>query len=322
MFDDKILLVTGGTGSFGNAMVDRLINSNLKEIRIFSRDEKKQHDMRMKYNNPKLKFIIGDVRDYNSIYNALKGVDYVFHAAALKQVPTCEFFPMEAIKTNVLGTENVLNACIENKVKKVIVLSTDKSVYPINTMGMTKALMEKIAISKSKESDTIICRTRYGNIIGSRGSVVPIFLKQIEEGKTLTITNPKMTRFMMSLKEAIELVLYAFEHGESGDLFVQKSPSVTIENLAKALISLKKSKSEIKYLGKRHGEKSTEVLITKEEMPFAIDEGKYYKVKTDDRTLLYKETKEIDTKEYEEYNTQNTKLLNLKETKELLKDLI
>lgn len=324
MFKDKVLLITGGTGSFGNAVLDKFLETDIKEIRIFSRDEKKQEDMRIKYHSDKIKFIIGDIREYKSIYNALKGVDYVFHAAALKQVPTCEFFPVEAVKTNVLGAENVLDASIERGVKKVIVLSTDKAAYPINAMGMCKALMEKVAIAKGRDNkDTIICRTRYGNVMGSRGSVIPLFLKQVEENKPITITNPNMTRFMMSLDEAVNLVLYAFEHGKQGDLFVQKSSSVTIDTLAKAIKKIKDSDVPIEYIGTRHGEKDSEVLITKEEMPFAKDLGNYYCVSPDSRNLNYQKESKKKYKEqkYLEYTSNNTKILNLEETIELLKSL-
>lgn len=322
MFKDKILLITGGTGSFGNAVLDKFLDTDIKEIRIFSRDEKKQEDMRIKYHNDKLKFYIGDVRDYKSVYNAMNGVDYVFHAAALKQVPNCEFYPVEAVKTNVLGTENVLDAAIERKVKKVIVLSTDKAAYPISAMGMSKALMEKVAIAKGRENkETIICRTRYGNIMGSRGSVIPLFLKQIEENKPITITNPNMTRYMMSLEEAVDLVIYAFKHGKQGDLFVQKSSSVTIDTLAKAIKKIKNSDVPIEYIGTRHGEKESEVLITREEFPYAKDLGNYYCVPTDNRNQNYQNNKQKTYKEKEQldYTSNNTKILNLKETIELLK---
>ena len=325
MFKDKVLLITGGTGSFGTAVLKKFLDTDIKEIRIFSRDEKKQDDLRKQYHNDKLKFYIGDVRDYRSVEHAMKGVDYVFHAAALKQVHTCEFYPMEAVKTNILGTENVLDAAISCGVKKVIVLSTDKAAYPVNAMGMSKALMEKVAIAKAREQDnTIICRTRYGNVLGSRGSVVPLFCKQIEDGECITITNPDMTRFMMSLDDAVELVLYAFKYGNQGDLFVQKAPAVTIDTLAKAIKIIKNSKVDIKYIGSRHGEKLNEVLITKEEMVNVEDLGEYYRVPMDSRTLNYNEcNKEILTKEKEiqEYNSSNTKILNLNEMKELLKKL-
>ena len=322
MFKNKVLLITGGTGSFGNAVLKRFLDTDIKEIRVFSRDEKKQDDIRKLYNNDKLKFYIGDVRDFRSIDNAMRGVDFVFHAAALKQVPTCEFYPMEAVKTNILGTENVLDAAINNNVKKVIVLSTDKAAYPVNAMGMSKALMEKVAIAKGREQDkTIICRTRYGNVMGSRGSVIPLFCKQIDEGKSITITNPDMTRFMMSLEDAVELVLYAFKYGKQGDLFVQKAPSVTINTLAKAIKSLKKSDVPITYIGARHGEKINEVLITKEEMVYAEDLGDYFRVPIDNRTLNYtdrdKDTIKKNT-EILEYNSSNTRRLNLRETKDLL----
>lgn len=325
MFKNKVLLITGGTGSFGNAVLKRFLDTDIKEIRIFSRDEKKQEDIRKLYNNDKLKFYIGDVREFRSIDNAMRGVDYVFHAAALKQVPTCEFYPMEAVKTNILGTENVLDAAINNNVKKVIVLSTDKAAYPVNAMGMSKALMEKVAIAKGREQDkTIICRTRYGNVMGSRGSVIPLFCKQIDDGKSITITNPDMTRFMMSLDDAVELVLYAFKHGKQGDLFVQKAPSVTIDTLAKAIKSLKKSDVPITYIGSRHGEKINEVLITKEEMVYAEDLGDYFRVPIDSRTLNYTESDKDTIKksiDILEYNSSNTKILNLKETKEMLSKL-
>ena len=324
MFKNKVLLITGGTGSFGNAVLKRFIDSDLKEIRIFSRDEKKQEDMRIKYNNEKIKFYIGDVRDYNSVSDAMEGVDYVFHAAALKQVPSCEFFPLEAVKTNVFGTNNVLEAAINKGVKKVICLSTDKAAYPINAMGMSKALMEKVIVAKSrnlKSDETVICRTRYGNVMASRGSVIPLFIQQIVEGKALTITNPEMTRFMMTLDDAVDLVLYSFKHGEQGDLFIQKSPAATIEVLAQAIKELKKADNPIKVIGERHGEKIYEVLVTKEEMAGAIDLGDYYKIVSDDRTLNYSnyETKgSTGLDKIEEYSSHNTRRLNVKEMKELL----
>ncbi|MGI6325029.1 MAG: polysaccharide biosynthesis protein [Bacilli bacterium] len=325
MFKDKVLLITGGTGSFGNAVLERFLDTDIKEIRIFSRDEKKQEDMRVKYNNEKIKFYIGDVRDYNSVDDAMDGVDYVFHAAALKQVPSCEFFPVEAVKTNVLGTNNVLEAAINHGVKKVICLSTDKAAYPINAMGMSKALMEKVAVAKSRnlsEKDTIICRTRYGNVMASRGSVIPLFVEQIESGKPITITNPNMTRFMMTLDDAIDLVLYAFEHGKQGDLFIQKAPAATIGTLAQAIKELKKADNPIKYIGERHGEKLYEVLVTKEEMANAIDLGKYFRIPADNRNLNYANY-EIKGKmgffeSVEEYNSHNTTRLNVKQMKELL----
>lgn len=327
MFKDKVLLITGGTGSFGNAVLERFLNSDLKEIRIFSRDEKKQEDMRIKYKNDKLKFYIGDVRDFRSIDDAMEGVDYIFHAAALKQVPSCEFFPIQAVKTNVLGTDNVLEAAINHNVKKVIVLSTDKAAYPINAMGMSKAMMEKVAVAKGrdlKEGQTVICRTRYGNVMASRGSVIPLFCEQIESGKPLTITNPDMTRFMMTLEDAVDLVIYAFEHGEQGDLFVQKAPAATIDTLAKAVKELKNSDVPINCIGTRHGEKLYEVLVTKEEMVNAIDMGGYYRIPADNRNLNYqKYTNEgnADLNNVEEYNSHNTERLDIEGMKTLLKKL-
>lgn len=324
MFKDKVLLITGGTGSFGNAVLKRFLDSDLKEIRVFSRDEKKQDDMRKIYNNPKLKFYIGDVRDSRSIDDAMKGVDYVFHAAALKQVPSCEFFPVEAVKTNVLGTNNVLDAAIKNKVKKVIVLSTDKAAYPINAMGMSKAMMEKVAVAKGRnlpEGETVICRTRYGNVMASRGSVIPLFLDQIKEGKDLTITNPDMTRFMMTLEDAVDLVIYAFKHGKQGDLFVQKAPAATIDVLAKAVLELKGNGNGVRNIGTRHGEKLYEVLVTKEEMVNAIDLGDYFCVPADNRDLNYERyTSDGNSKldEVEEYNSHNTKRLDVEGMKKLL----
>lgn len=288
MFKEKILLITGGTGSFGNAVLKKFLNSDIKEIRIFSRDEKKQHDMRVEMQNPKIKFYIGDVRDYQSIWNALDNVDYIFHAAALKQVPSCEFYPVEAVKTNVLGTENVLNAAISRKVKKVICLSTDKAVYPINAMGISKALMEKIMVAKSRVSgETKLVGTRYGNVMASRGSVIPLFYDQIQSNKDITVTNPDMTRFMMTLEDAVDLVLYAFEHGNSGDIFVQKSPASTIGELASTMIKIYKSQSKIKVIGTRHAEKLYETLLAKEEVIIAEDLGDYYRVAADNRDLNY-----------------------------------
>lgn len=324
MFKDKVLLITGGTGSFGNAVLKRFLESDLKEIRIFSRDEKKQEDMRIKYNNEKIKFYIGDVRDYRSIEDAMDGVDYIFHAAALKQVPSCEFFPVQAVQTNILGTNNVLEAAINHNVKKVIVLSTDKAAYPINAMGMSKALMEKVAVAKGrnlKENQTVICRTRYGNVMASRGSVIPLFCEQIENGKPLTITNPEMTRFMMTLDDAVDLVIYAFEHGEQGDLFVQKAPAVTIETLAEAVKELKNSSAPIKHIGSRHGEKLYEVLVTKEEMTNAEDLGNYFRVPADNRNLNYAKYENNGDKNLdivEEYNSHNTTRLDVEGMKKLL----
>ena len=333
IFKDKILLITGGTGSFGNAVLRKFLKSDLKEIRIFSRDEKKQDDMRHRYQAEfpdyaqKIKFYIGDVREYRSINDAMDGVDYVFHAAALKQVPSCEFFPIEAVKTNVIGTNNVLEAAINHNVKKVIVLSTDKAAYPINAMGMTKALMEKVAVAKGRNlsrSQTIICRTRYGNVMASRGSVIPLFAEQIREGKPLTITNPDMTRFMMTLDEAVELVLYAFEHGNQGDLFVQKAPAATIGTLAKAVCKYMNAKEKIKNIGTRHGEKLYEVLVTKEEMINAEDLGDYYRIPADERGLNYDKFEDHGNdmlEDIDEYNSHNTTRLDVDGMVELLKKL-
>lgn len=326
VFSDKVLLITGGTGSFGNAVLKRFLKEDIgiKEIRIFSRDEKKQEDMRIKYNNDKIKFYIGDVRDFRSIDDAMDGVDYIFHAAALKQVPSCEFFPVQAVKTNVLGTENVLEAAINHNVKKVIVLSTDKAAYPINAMGMSKAMMEKVAVAKGrdlKKEQTVICRTRYGNVMASRGSVIPLFLDQIKKGLPITITNPDMTRFMMTLDDAVELVLYAFEHGEQGDLFVQKAPAATIDVLAKAVKNLKKSETDIKNIGERHGEKLYETLVTKEEMINAEDRGDYYRITADNRNLNYHQYEDVGNKDLstiDEYNSHNTARLDVKGMEKLL----
>ncbi len=332
IFNGKILLVTGGTGSFGNTIVNRFLRTDIKEIRILSRDEKKQDDMRHEYQlqypeyASKIKFYIGDVRDYSSIVCAFRGVDYVFHAAALKQVPSCEFYPMEAVKTNVLGSNNVISACIENHIKKAIFLSTDKAAYPINAMGMTKALMEKNVIARSRQmqdGDPVLCLTRYGNVMGSRGSVIPLFCEQIEEGKQLTITNPEMTRFMMTLFDAVDLVMYAFEHGEQGDLFVQKAPAATIETLAKAVLELKHSDVGYKVIGTRHGEKLYEVLVTKEEMLRSTDLGDFYKISADSRDLNYDnlEKGKSELTSSEEYHSHNTKRLSVNEMMTLLKKL-
>ena len=321
MFKDKILLITGGTGSFGNAVLDRFLGSDIKEIRIFSRDEKKQHDMRVHYNNSKIKFYIGDVRNENSLRDAMIGVDYVFHAAALKQVPSCEFYPMEAVQTNILGTENVLNAAIFNKIEKVVCLSTDKAVYPINAMGVSKAMMEKVFVAKSRNSkNTIITGTRYGNVMASRGSVIPHFIDQIKSGKPITVTDPKMTRFMMTLDHAVELVLYAFNNGNSGDIFVQKSPATTIGELAKSLKDIFKSEVKIKNIGIRHAEKIHETLLSKEEFMIAEDLGEYYRVSADNRDLNYDKyfSKGSEIVEVEEYNSFNTHRLSEIELKELL----
>lgn len=315
MFAGKVLLITGGTGSFGNAILRRFLNSDLKEIRILSRDEKKQDDMRKKYNDPKLKFFIGDVRDYQSVLNAVRGADFIYHAAALKQVPSCEFHPMEAVKTNVLGTENVLEAAINCNVKRVVCLSTDKAVYPINAMGISKAMMEKVIVAKSRGSDsTVICATRYGNVMASRGSVIPLFVEQVREGKPITITDPSMTRFMMTLDDAVDLVLYAFQHGSPGDIFVQKAPASTIENLARSLVSLmKRPDHEIRVIGTRHGEKLYEALLSREEMAAAEDLGDYYRVPPDLRDLNYGkfvEQGETRISEATDYNSHNTERLD------------
>lgn len=324
MFKDKVLLITGGTGSFGNAVLQRFLNSDVKEIRILSRDEKKQEDMRKKYNNDKLKFYIGDVRDYNSIEGAFIGADYVFHAAALKQVPSCEFYPLEAVKTNILGSNNVITACVKNGVKKAIFLSTDKAAYPINAMGMSKALMEKNVIARSRQlrpNDTVLCLTRYGNVMASRGSVIPLFLDQIAAGKPITITNPDMTRFMMTLDDAVDLVLYAFKHGEQGDLFVQKAPAAKIGTLAKAILELKGVTQEPVSIGTRHGEKLYEVLVTQEEMVKAIDLGNFFRIPADNRNLNYDKFIEKGLKEFsqkEAYHSHNTKCLDIEGMKKLL----
>jgi UDP-glucose 4-epimerase len=322
MFKNKILLITGGTGSFGNAVLDRFIDSEIKEIRIFSRDEKKQHDMRVAYNNPKIKFYIGDVRDYRSVDQAMFNVDYVFHAAALKQVPSCEFYPIEAVKTNVLGTENVLNAAISNEVEKVVCLSTDKAVYPINAMGVSKAMMEKVFVAKSRNSkNTMITGTRYGNVMASRGSVIPHFHDQIIKGENITVTNPNMTRFMMTLDHAVELVLFAFNNGQSGDIFVQKSPATTIGDLAVAMKEIYNSDVIIKNIGIRHAEKMHETLLSVEERMVSEDLGEYYRVSADNRDLNYNKyfSEGIDSKSVlEEYNSFNTNRLSIQELKELL----
>lgn len=327
MFDDKTLLITGGTGSFGNAVLERFLNTAVREIRIFSRDEKKQDDMRRQYQNKKLKFYIGDVRDFNSINTAMRGVDYVFSAAALKQVPSCEFYPMEAVRTNVLGTENTLEAAIRNGVKNVIVLSTDKAVYPINAMGMSKALMEKLAIAKARSLDgqpPTICVTRYGNVMASRGSVIPLFVSQIKAGMPLTVTDPNMTRFMMSLDQSVELVLFAFRSGRPGDLFIQKAPSATIGQLARVLVELFQSRSEIKEIGTRHGEKKHETLANREELVRAEDMGGYYRIMSDMRDLnygLYFENGQTAVSERMDYTSENTQQLSESELAALLMNL-
>ncbi len=325
MFKNKTLLITGGTGSFGNAVLRRFLDSDLKEIRIFSRAEKKQDDMRKHYKNPKIKFYLGDVRDINSVVDVMRGVDYVFHAAALKQVPSCEFHPMQAVNTNVIGTENVLNCAIEAGVKKVIVLSTDKAVYPINAMGVSKAMMEKVAVAKSRnldEDQITICCTRYGNVMASRGSVIPLFIDQIRNNKEITITDPSMTRFMMSLDQAVDLVLFAFKNGKNGDIFVQKAPAATIELLANTLKNmLGRPDHSIKIIGTRHGEKLYESLLTKEEMVRAVDMGEYYRIPADNRDLNYskyfEEGEDIIT-EAHEYHSHNTYRLNEEELRQML----
>lgn len=325
MFKDKVLLLTGGTGSFGNAVLNRFLKTDISEIRIFSRDEKKQDDMRKKYNNNKLKFYIGDVRDLQSVTSAMRGVDYVFHAAALKQVPSCEFHPMEAVKTNVLGTDNVLEASILNNIKRVVCLSTDKAVYPINAMGISKAMMEKVMVAKSRtvdQSQTVICGTRYGNVMASRGSVIPLFIEQIKSGKPLSITDPSMTRFMMTLEDAVDLVLYAFEHGSNGDLFVQKAPAATVETLAIALCSLLGVQNHpIQVIGTRHGEKLYEALLSREEMACAEDMGEYYRIPPDLRDLNYSKFVEVGEEKIsrtEDYNSHNTERLDVDGMKALL----
>lgn len=323
MYTNKILLITGGTGSFGNAVLRRFLDSDLREIRILSRDEKKQDDMRKLYNNAKLKFYIGDVRDYQSVLNAVRGVDYIYHAAALKQVPSCEFHPLEAVKTNILGTENVLEAAICSGVKRIVCLSTDKAVYPINAMGISKAMMEKVIVAKSRGSEsTVICTTRYGNVMASRGSVIPLFVEQIRAGQAITITDPHMTRFMMTLDDAVDLVLYAFEHGKSGEIFVQKAPAATIETLAKALTSVAgKPEHEIRVIGTRHGEKLYEALLSREEMVAASDLGGYFRIAPDLRDLNYGkfvEQGELRISEAVDYNSHNTTRLDVEGMKQLL----
>ena len=327
MFKDKTLLITGGTGSFGNAVLNRFLDTDIKEIRIFSRDEKKQDDMRHLYNNDKIKYYIGDVRDLQSVKNAMYGVDYIFHAAALKQVPSCEFFPLEAVKTNVIGTDNVLTAAIEAGVKKVICLSTDKAAYPVNAMGTSKAMMEKVIVAKSRTVDpakTTICCTRYGNVMCSRGSVIPLFIEQIREGKPLTVTEPSMTRFIMSLEEAVELVIFAFKNAESGDIMVQKAPACTIEVLAQAVNELFGGTHGVRTIGIRHGEKMYETLLTNEECTHAIDMGDFYRVPADKRDLNYDKYFNDGDQERNpltEFNSNNTELLNIEQVKEKLLSL-
>jgi UDP-N-acetylglucosamine 4,6-dehydratase/5-epimerase len=325
MFKNKVLLITGGTGSFGNAVLSRFLNTEIKEIRIFSRDEKKQDDMRHRLQNPKVKFYIGDVRDKRSVDGAMMGVDFVFHAAALKQVPSCEFFPTQAVRTNVLGTENVLDSAISHGVKNVVVLSTDKACYPINAMGISKAMMEKVAIAKGralgKVATTTICCTRYGNVMASRGSVIPLFAEQLKQGKDLTVTDPNMSRFMMTLDDAVDLVIYAWEHGNNGDLFVQKAPAATLDILASALISMYKSKCNIGVIGTRHGEKLYETLVTREEMAKSEDMGEYFRIPCDDRDLNYDKffvEGEEEISKIEDYHSHNTERLDIEGMKQLL----
>lgn len=327
MFKGKTILITGGTGSFGNAVMKRFLHTDIKEIRVFSRDEKKQDDLRKNYNNDKLKFYIGDVRDALSVESAMRGVDFVFHAAALKQVPSCEFFPIEAVKTNILGTENVVQSAIRANVKKVICLSTDKAAYPINAMGISKAMMEKVFVAKSRNVDkdqTLICGTRYGNVMASRGSVIPLFIEKIKNNEPLTVTDPNMTRYLMSLEEAVELVIHAFKHAETGDIMVQKSPASTVGDLAQALLELFEAKNEIKIIGTRHGEKQAETLLTREEYAQAEDMGDYYRVPADSRDLNYSNYVEDGSKEITEayeYNSDNTYQLSVEEIKEKLLSL-
>ena len=327
MFKDKVLLITGGTGSFGNAVLDRFLETHIGEIRIFSRDEKKQDDMRKKYNNSKLKFYLGNVRDAQSVDTVMTGVDYIFHAAALKQVPSCEFFPLEAVKTNVLGTENVLEAAIRHKVKKVVVLSTDKAVYPVNAMGMSKAIMEKVMVARSRNISndaTVICGTRYGNVMASRGSVIPLFVEQLKSGKALSVTNPDMTRFMMTLENAVELVIFAFKHGNQGDIFVQKAPACTLKTLTAALKELYNKNNKIKVIGTRHGEKLYESLVSREDMVKAKDMGQYFRIPADTRDLnynLYFSDGEKKLTNANEYHSHNTERLDVEGTKKLLSTL-
>ncbi|HBM09172.1 UDP-glucose 4-epimerase [Pseudomonas sp. 10B238] len=328
MFNNKVLMITGGTGSFGNTVLNRFLSTDVREIRVFSRDEKKQEDMRLALSNDKVKFYIGDVRDYQCLSQATIGVDYIFHAAALKQVPSCEFFPMEAVKTNVIGTENVLNAAINNNVKRVVVLSTDKAVYPINAMGISKALAEKVLIAKSRmipeNADTVICATRYGNVMASRGSVIPLFVNQIKAKGALTVTDPLMTRFLMSLEESVDLVLHAFEHAEQGDIFVQKAPASTVGDLAQALQEIFLVSNEIKIIGTRHGEKLYESLISREEMAKAEDMGRYYRIPADNRDLNYEKysmSGEPSVSSLSDYTSHNTNQLDVVEVKKLLLNL-
>ncbi len=325
IFSGKTLMITGGTGSFGNAVLKRFLNTDIKEIRVFSRDEKKQDDMRKLYSNSKIKFYIGDVRDMRSVQDAIHGVDYIFSAAALKQVPSCEFFPMEAVRTNIVGTDNVLTAAIQEKVKKVICLSTDKAAYPINAMGISKAMMERVFVAKSRTTDkTMICGTRYGNVMCSRGSVIPLFIEQIKAGKSITVTDPEMTRFLMSLDEAVDLVMFAFENGQPGDIMVQKAPACTIATLAQAVQELFHDKNEIHYIGIRHGEKKYETLLTKEECLHAYDMGNFFRVPADNRDLNYERYFEqgyTEKAKLEEFTSDNTQILNVEQVKEKLLSL-
>jgi UDP-glucose 4-epimerase len=327
MFKNKVLMITGGTGSFGNTVLKRFLSTEVREIRIFSRDEKKQEEMRIALNDPKLKFYIGDIRDYSSVYEAMKGVDYVFHAAALKQVPSCEFYPMEAVRTNVIGTENVMNAATANSVKRVVVLSTDKAVYPINAMGISKAMAEKLMVAKSRmqrEGETVFCATRYGNVMASRGSVIPLFVSQLKGGKPLTVTDPNMTRFLMSLEDSVDLVLYAFKHGKQGDIFVQKAPASTVGVLAQALKETFAKSNPIRVIGTRHGEKLYESLISREEMAKAEDMGEYYRIPADNRDLNYAQffsEGEEKISHQDDYTSHNTERLNVEQVKKLLSKL-
>jgi len=324
MFKGKILMITGGTGSFGNAVLKRFLSTDLSEIRIFSRDEKKQEEMRIAFNHPKLKFYIGDVREYNSLFDAMKGVDYVFHAAALKQVPSCEFYPLEAFRTNVLGSENVINSAVARKVKRLVLLSTDKAVYPINAMGISKAMMEKLMVAKSRmqtKDETVICATRYGNVMASRGSVIPLFINQIKSGNPMTVTDPNMTRFLMSLEDSVDLVIYAFKRAKQGDIFVQKAPAATLKDLTQAIKELFPHSSSVRVIGTRHGEKLYESLISREEMAKAVDMGEYYRIPADNRDLNYAQFYSEGEKKislFEDYTSHNTKRLNVGEIKKLL----
>jgi UDP-N-acetylglucosamine 4,6-dehydratase/5-epimerase len=327
MFKNKVLMITGGTGSFGNTVLKRFLSTDVREIRIFSRDEKKQEEMRIALNNDKLKFYIGDVRNYDSVFHAMKGVDYVFHAAALKQVPSCEFYPIEAVRTNVLGSENVMEAAIQRGVSRVVMLSTDKAVYPINAMGISKAMMEKFMVAKARmqnTDETVLCATRYGNVMASRGSVIPLFVNQLKEGKALTVTDPNMTRFLMSLEDSVDLVLYAFEHGKQGDIFVQKAPASTVADLAQALKELFKKENSIQVIGTRHGEKLYESLISREEMAKAEDFGNYYRIPADNRDLNYAQyfsEGEEKISLLDDYTSHNTERLNIEQVKAMLAKL-